>query len=70
MIPIVMLGINTGALSPFLTLFCLTVTCLNLKHVPVIYLIMVAARAIQLIPQVARKYNVIFPLLSSHNWPT
>jgi hypothetical protein len=39
MIPVVMLGINTGMLSShFLAVFCLTVPCPSCEHIPVIYL--------------------------------
>jgi hypothetical protein len=48
MIPVVMLAINIGALSSSLpTLFCLTVTCPSFEYIPVIYLMTVTARVIQ-----------------------
>jgi hypothetical protein len=51
MIPVVMLAIDTGALSfILLTLLCLTMTCPSLEHFPVIYLMTVAVRATMLIP--------------------
>jgi hypothetical protein len=46
MIPVVMLGINTGVLSfHFLTVFGLTVPCPSFEHIPVIYLTTVVLRA-------------------------
>jgi hypothetical protein len=46
MIPVVMLAINTGALSSlFLTLLCLTVIHPFIEHFPVIFLMTVALRA-------------------------
>jgi hypothetical protein len=48
MIPVVMLAINTGALSSLLlTLFCLTMTCPSFEYISVIYLMTVTARVIQ-----------------------
>lgn len=50
MIPVVMLGINTGALSSlFLTLFCLTMARASFKHISVIYLMIVVLRSIELV---------------------
>jgi hypothetical protein len=47
MIPVVMLVINTRTLSSvFLTIFCLTMTCPSLHHIPVTYLMAVAVTAI------------------------
>jgi hypothetical protein len=51
MVPVVMLGINTGALSSILTLLRLTMTCPSFEHFPVIYLMAVAVRAALLIPE-------------------
>ena len=49
MIPVVMLVISTGALSSvFLTWFCLTTTHPSLQHIPVIYLMTIVLRAIEL----------------------
>jgi hypothetical protein len=49
MIPVVMLVINTRALSSdFLTLFCLTMARPSLQHIPVIYLTSVTSRAVVL----------------------
>jgi hypothetical protein len=48
MTPVIMLAINTGSLSsPLSTLFCLTMTCPSSEYIPVIYLITVTARVIQ-----------------------
>jgi hypothetical protein len=47
MIPVVMLGINTGVPSfHFLTVLGLTVPCPSFEHIPVIYLTTVVLRAI------------------------
>ena|SRR5579863_4835493 len=48
MIPVVMLGINTGGLSSPLTLFFLTATSPSFEHNPVIYLMTLTMRAILL----------------------
>jgi len=58
MIPVVMLVINTGALSSdFLTLFCLTIAC---PYIPAIYLTAVAAVAIVLIPEASARFSAAF----------
>ena len=50
MIPVVMLGINTGALSfLILTLFRLTMTRPSFKHISVTYLMIVVPRSITLV---------------------
>jgi hypothetical protein len=48
MIPVVMLAINTGALSFILTFFCPTMTCPSFEHILVVYLMTVVVRAIML----------------------
>jgi hypothetical protein len=50
MIPVVMLGINSGAISSlFLTFsFCLAMTCPYFEHIPVIYLMTIVLRVIEL----------------------
>jgi hypothetical protein len=59
MIPVVVLVIYIGALSSdFLTLFCLTVACPYIQHIPGIYLTMVAATAIMLIQQTSAQSAV------------
>jgi len=60
MIPVVMLIINTGALSSdFLILFCLTMAHSSLQHIPVIYLTSVVVRAIMYIPEMTARVSYI-----------
>jgi hypothetical protein len=55
MIPVVMLVINTGALSSdFLTLSCLTMARPSIQHIPVVYLTAIGAVAAVFITQVTR----------------
>jgi hypothetical protein len=51
MILVVLLAINTGVLSSvFMTLFCLTMTCPSFGHILVVYLMMLTAWVIEIIP--------------------
>ena len=75
MIPVVMLAIDASALSSlFSTLFRLPVTGPSFKHIPVIYLMMIALRAIDFFTEhmymllgnmleITQMANLIFSLL-------
>jgi hypothetical protein len=61
MIPVVMLVINTGALSSdFLTLVCLIMACPSIQHIPVIYLTAVAAVAVVFITETSARFPAAF----------
>jgi hypothetical protein len=61
MIPVVMLGINTGALSSeFLTLFLPHYGSSLVQHIPVIYLTAVAVAVIVVIPEASVRFSSAF----------
>jgi hypothetical protein len=66
MIPVVMLIINTGALSSvFLTFFCLTMAHSSHQHISVIYLTAVTVKVIMLIPEMTARvsYTILIRML-------
>ena len=72
MIPVAMLVINTRTLLfVFLTSFCLTIARPSLRHIPVIYLMMVAVTAVVRIPESGvnlpvRLINILADTLLTH----
>jgi hypothetical protein len=65
MIPVVMLAINTGALSSlFLTLFELGMTCPSIEYILVVYLITIAGRVIQFIFLDLQMFSIITHITS------